>query len=109
MEKTYSWFGIDFGTTNSAAIAYTGDDKETIRPISYGDDEGRPMASAIAINRNTGKVITGREAKDQRNVLSEDYEYIPSVKLPACSGIISGMLQDQNGPALILLRKFLKP
>lgn len=81
MGKTYSWFGIDFGTTNSAAFSFTGADQETIRPISYGDDEGRPMPSAIAINRNTGEVITGREAKDQRNVLSEDYEYISSVKL----------------------------
>lgn len=80
MGNILSWFGIDFGTTNSAAISFTGTDKDTIREITYGDDEGRPMPSAVAINKKTGEVITGRKARDQQNVLMQDYVYISSVK-----------------------------
>ena len=60
MGTQYSWYGIDFGTTNSAASSMTGDVKENVRQINYGDDEGRPFPSLVAINKITGKVITGR-------------------------------------------------
>ena len=80
MEKRFSWFGIDFGTTNSAAFSLTGVDAESLMPIHYGDDEGRPMPSIVAINKSTGEVITGREAKDKRNTLTGEYEYFHSIK-----------------------------
>ena len=38
MTSKYSWFGIDFGTTNSAACSFTGVSHDTIIPICYGDD-----------------------------------------------------------------------
>jgi len=75
-----NWFGIDFGTTNSAAVSLTGTDSDTITPIHYGDDEGRPMPSVVAINRQTGEIIVGREAKDNRNSLIQTHEYITSIK-----------------------------
>ena len=49
--------------------AMTGDVKESVRQINYGDDEGRPFPSLVAINKTTGEVITGREAKTRRNEL----------------------------------------
>lgn len=76
----YSWFGIDFGTTNSAAFSFTGVDKDNIIGIHYGDDEGRPFPSVVAIDKKTGEIITGREAKDKRNVLVETHEYFSSIK-----------------------------
>ena len=69
-----SWFGIDFGTTNSAASSLTGSDEQSVSQINFGDDEGRPFPSIVAINKKTGKAITGREARDHRNELSEEYE-----------------------------------
>ena len=75
-----SWYGIDFGTTNSAASSMTGDTKETVRQINYGDDEGRPFPSLVAINKVTGEVITGREAKVHRNELEGEYVYFSSIK-----------------------------
>lgn len=80
MANQYSWYGIDFGTTNSAASSMTGDMKESVRQINYGDDEGRPFPSIVAIHKTTGKVITGREAKDRRNELEGEYQYFSSIK-----------------------------
>jgi|LSQX01.1.fsa_nt_gb molecular chaperone DnaK len=76
----FSWFGIDFGTTNSAAFSFTGTNSDNISPIPYGDDEGRPFPSVVAINKETGEIITGREAKDRRNTLIETHEYFSSIK-----------------------------
>lgn len=80
MNSKYSWFGIDFGTTNSAACSFTGLSQDTIIPICYGDDEQRPFPSVIAINKTTGEIITGREAKSRRNELIGDHEYFSSIK-----------------------------
>ena len=80
MDCQFSWFGIDFGTTNSAAFSFTGTDESNIHPIHYGDDEGRPFPSIVAINKQTGEVITGREAKDRKNELIEEYQYFFSIK-----------------------------
>lgn len=75
-----SWYGIDFGTTNSAASSMTGDEKQNVRQINYGDDEGRPFPSLVAINKTTGEIITGREAKVRRNELEGEYQYFSSIK-----------------------------
>lgn len=80
MLSKYSWFGIDFGTTNSAAFSYTGIDENSIVPIHYGDDEGRPFPSVVAINKSTGEVICGREAKEQKHTLQETHMYFSSIK-----------------------------
>lgn len=72
-------FGIDFGTTNSATVGYAfmGDRYEK---ILYGDEEQRPVPSVVAINKTDCTVYTGREAWERRQELSQECEYIPSVK-----------------------------
>ena len=80
MSAKTSWYGIDFGTTNSAAVSWTGDEKDNLVEIDYGDDEGRPFPSVVAINKQTGEVITGREARARKNELLDDYEYFSSIK-----------------------------
>ena len=75
-----TWFGIDFGTTNSAVVSLSKTGAEIMPPIHYGDDEGRPMPSVVAINKENGDKIIGRDAKDNRNSLIQTHEYISSIK-----------------------------
>jgi len=76
-----SWFGIDFGTTNCATVGrIPGNEDSPIEEIQYGDEEGRPYPSVVAIDKNTGEVYTGREAWSKKVALSESCEYIPSIK-----------------------------
>ena len=74
-----SFFGIDFGTTSSATVGYLvlNDNAEEIK---YGDAEGRPIPSVVAIDRNTGEVFTGRDAWDKKMELSTSCEYFSSIK-----------------------------
>ena len=80
MASKFSWFGIDFGTTNSAACSFTGIEKQIINPINYGDGAKRPFPSVVAINKTTGEVICGREAKEQRNTLRGTHVFFTSIK-----------------------------
>ena len=80
MKNDFNWFGIDFGTTNSAGVSLTGENKESVELITYGDEQGRPHPSLVAINKTTGEVKSGREVKDQMNALLEDYECFSSIK-----------------------------
>lgn len=80
MNRQINWFGIDFGTTNSAAVSFTGADMLSVREIDCGDDEGRPFPSLVAINVRDGSVITGREAKERKNELSSEYKFFSSIK-----------------------------
>ena len=88
-------FGIDFGTTNSATVGYAfmGDTHEK---ILYGDDEQRPVPSVVAINKKDGTVYTGRDAWKRRQELSQDSEFITSVK----------SLLDQNWSKIIAGKKW---
>ncbi len=74
-----NYFGIDFGTTSSATVGFMVMDHKA-EMFLYGDDEGRPIPSVVAIDKKTGKVFTGREAWDRKMELSESCEYISSVK-----------------------------
>lgn len=73
------YFGIDFGTTNSATVGYVVMDQE-LKDILCGDAEGRPIPSVVAIDKTTGNVFTGRDAWDKKMELSESCEYISSIK-----------------------------
>lgn len=73
------FFGIDFGTTNSATVGYVVMDQKP-ESVQYGDDEGRPIPSVVAIDKTTGGIFTGRDAWDKKIELSESCEYISSVK-----------------------------
>ena len=80
MTNRTSWFGIDFGTTNSAAVSFTGTSQDNLEQITYGDNEGRPMPSVVAVNKETGEVLVGREAKNKRNSRLYGYHYFGSIK-----------------------------
>lgn len=72
-------FGIDFGTTNSSVVQYaTAAGRGEFVP--YGDDEGRPIPSIVAIDRKTGEVHTGRDAWNKRSQLESTCVCIPSIK-----------------------------
>lgn len=73
------YFGIDFGTTNSATVGYVVMDQKP-EAVKYGDEEGRPIPSVVAIDKTAGAVFTGRDAWDKKMELSESCEYISSVK-----------------------------
>ncbi|MCR4635201.1 MAG: Hsp70 family protein [Butyrivibrio sp.] len=77
--KKYKWIGIDFGTTNSASISLI-NEGNSIGRYEHGDDQGTPFPSIVGINKDTGEVITGRDAKNRRLELSENYEFFSSIK-----------------------------
>ena len=74
-----NYYGIDFGTTSSAVVGYMVMDHKPEKFL-YGDDEGRPIPSVVAINKTSGEIITGREAWDKKMELSETCEYFSSIK-----------------------------
>lgn len=68
-----NYFGIDFGTTNSAVVAIATDvDGNIVSELPIGE-ERRPLPSFVAIHKTTGEVQTGLEAK---NSISDMEEYI---------------------------------
>lgn len=76
----YSWFGIDFGTTNSALVSVTGTGSH-IKTLMYGDETGYPMPSLVAIKKDGTEIITGSDIKDNlTEYLSDDYYYFESIK-----------------------------
>ena len=77
--KKIKWIGIDFGTTNSAAISFL-DEGSSIGRFEHGDDQGTPFPSIVGINKETGEIITGRDAKNSRIELSEQYAFFTSIK-----------------------------
>ena len=68
--KLQHFFGIDFGTTSSATVGFSVMDEKP-EMILYGDDEGRPIPSVVAINKETGEVYTGRDAWNKKMELAE--------------------------------------
>ena len=62
MEKYY--YGIDFGTTNSAIFAISVVNNSISDMFTIGESDEIPLPSYVAINRFTGKVITGIDAKN---------------------------------------------
>jgi len=71
------YFGIDFGTTNSATVSLSlpSNNFET-----YGDSEGTPYPSFVAIDKTDGRVYKDRESWNKRFELQEHCEIIRSVK-----------------------------
>lgn len=67
-----NYFGIDFGTTNSAVHAITAIENSIDDEFDIGEDDRHPLPSFVAINRNNGEVVTGLDAK---NSISEEDEY----------------------------------
>jgi molecular chaperone DnaK len=72
-----SYFGIDFGTTNTSAVEIDG---HVIH--RFGDSQGKPLPSVIILNHATDQVIGGRDAWNRRLELQQlgGYEIIGSIK-----------------------------
>ena len=68
-------FGIDFGTTSCAVVGFIDGNL-----FHYGISGDRPFPSIVAINKDTGEIYTGENARAKRVELSESCEYIPSIK-----------------------------
>ena len=75
-----NYFGIDFGTTNSAVVAIASVDGVKVGDAQkIGEDERHPLPSFVAINKNTGEVKTGLSAK--RSISnSDEYHVFSSIK-----------------------------
>jgi molecular chaperone DnaK len=69
-------FGIDFGTTNSAAVELYG---QTFREYGYGQ---KPLPSIVAIDKATGATKSGPEVREHQLELEQDgrFHVIRSVK-----------------------------
>lgn len=74
-----NYYGIDFGTTSSATVGFSVLD-HIPECFKYGDEEGRPLPSVVAVDKYTGEVYTGRNAWNKKMELSESCQYISSVK-----------------------------
>jgi molecular chaperone DnaK len=71
------FFGIDFGTTNSAVVG-----RLRQNATQYDDGAGQPFPSLVAISRATGAVhAIGREAWNHRLELAESCEMLSSAKM----------------------------
>ncbi len=69
-------FGIDFGTTNSAAVELY---EQTFREYGYGQ---KPLPSIVAIDKATGATKAGPEVREHQLELEQDgrFHVIRSVK-----------------------------
>lgn len=77
-----NYFGIDFGTTNSAVVAIAAVKGKMVgEPQNVGDSSSKihPLPSYVAIDKKTGEVKTGLKAK--RSITnSEKYHVFSSIK-----------------------------
>ncbi|WP_195468126.1 Hsp70 family protein [Clostridium sp. D43t1_170807_H7] len=78
--KKGTYYGIDFGTTNTAIVRMTVDEygiKENI----IGEGGEYPFSSIVAIPKKSGqKILFGNDVKKRSVELSEDYHVISSIK-----------------------------
>ena len=75
------YFGIDFGTTNSAVVQY--DTRKALDPFRHvGGDDNEPIPSVVAVDNLTQEVKVGRGVKDNLIRLREGDKHlvIESVK-----------------------------
>jgi molecular chaperone DnaK len=83
--KDSTIIGIDFGTTNTAVVRLTTEEDSDrgviIKTERLGENaDNRPFASIIAIPKEGGKLVFGREVKERRLELAETHYIIPSLK-----------------------------
>lgn len=70
------YFGIDFGTTNSATMELFNS-----RAIHHGEEGGKPFPSLVAIDKVTGDVVArGMEVRENRNSYQQTCVIISSPK-----------------------------
>lgn len=74
-----TYFGIDFGTTNSAVHAITAIGENIDDEFDVGENDRRPLPSFVAIHKKSGKIVTGLDAKG--SIADEDeYQVFSSIK-----------------------------
>lgn len=74
-----NYYGIDFGTTNSAVYSISAIDKNIADAFPIGENDRQPLPSYVAIHKQTGKVVTGIEAKN--SILEgNEYQVFTSIK-----------------------------
>lgn len=74
-----NFFGIDFGTTHSAAVRLI-DDEAGERTVIY-DENDYPIPSMLAIHKESGEILFGRKVRERQRELSKEYEVFSSIKL----------------------------
>ena len=78
-----SYYGIDFGTTNTSVYLYNFEQGRGSREAGYGTDgkDLTPFSSCIAISKTVKNDIKfGREVKEKINEYADDYHIITSFK-----------------------------
>ena len=81
--KNGSYYGIDFGTTNTSVYLYNYEQGKGSMGTGYGTDgkDLTPFSSCIAISRTKKNDFKfGRDVKEKINEYADDYEIITSFK-----------------------------
>lgn len=78
-DKMRVYFGLDFGTTNSALVGIR-KVGNTTSFIKFQDEAGNPFPSLVLLHKVDGTIKTGREAWRNQKALSDDYYVIHSIK-----------------------------
>ena len=81
--KNGSYYGIDFGTTNTSVYLYNYEQGKGAIGTGYGTDgkDITPFSSCIAISRNKDNDFKfGREVKEKINEYADDYKIVTSFK-----------------------------
>ncbi|HRR76624.1 MAG TPA: Hsp70 family protein [Ruminococcus sp.] len=81
--KNGSYYGIDFGTTNTSVFLYNYEQGKGSMQAGYGTDgkDLTPFSSCIAIPKSgNGEFKFGREVKEKINEYSKDYIIVTSFK-----------------------------
>lgn len=81
--KNGSYYGIDFGTTNTSVYLYHYEQGKGSREAGYGTDgkDLTPFSSCIAISKTVKNDFKfGREVKEKINEYADDYQIITSFK-----------------------------
>lgn len=81
--KNGSYYGIDFGTTNTSVYLYNYEQGKGSREAGYGTDgkDLTPFSSCIAISKKVKNDFRfGREVKEKINEYADDYQIVTSFK-----------------------------
>lgn len=77
--RKMQYFGIDFGTTNTAVVSIQDDEfgrKETF----LGENGEYPFSSIVALPKDGGTILFGRKVREQRLALAETHKVYTSMK-----------------------------
>lgn len=78
-DKMRVYFGLDFGTTNSALVGIR-KVGNTTSFIKFQDGAHNPFPSLVLLHKVDGTIKTGYEVRRNQKQLAEDYYVIKSIK-----------------------------